>query len=99
MSTSISLTLPRAATTARSTVFVPGASVRRVQLPSAAKNRKWPVADVGTSAVNSPLESSSRTRDWIPAAQHAALNHGFFGHVDAGQTEAALGCCAHDLLL
>src|SRR5207342_153707 len=32
-------------------------------------------------------------RDRITAAQHAALNHGFFGHVDTGQTEAAFGCC------
>jgi hypothetical protein len=40
MSTSISLTLPRAATTGLSTVFAPGARVRSVQLPSAAKKRK-----------------------------------------------------------
>ena len=31
-----------------------GASVRSVQSPGAAKNRNCPVADVGTSAVNSP---------------------------------------------
>jgi hypothetical protein len=40
MSTSISLTLPRAATTGLSTVLAPGARVRSVQLPSAAKKRK-----------------------------------------------------------
>ena len=38
-----------------------GASVRSVHSPGAAKNRNCPVADVGTSAVNSPVRSSSRT--------------------------------------
>ncbi len=38
-----------------------GASVRSVHSPSPAKNRKCPVAEVGTSAVNSPVRSSRRT--------------------------------------
>src|SRR5205085_4564380 len=36
-------------------------SARTVHDPGAAKNRNDPVADVTTSAVNSPVESSSRT--------------------------------------
>ena len=84
-STSSSTTLPRAATTVRSTL-APGASVRSVQLPSPAKNRKWPVAEVGTSAVNSPRrveQPDVRARDRLAAAQHAALDDGFLGDVDA----------------
>src|ERR1700761_9444903 len=38
-------------------------SARNVQDPGAAKNRKSPVADATTSAVNSPEESSSRTNE------------------------------------
>src|SRR5918997_1528006 len=78
-STSTSDTVPRMATTLRSSL-APGARVRSVQLPSPAKNRKCPVAEVGTSAVNSPPESSRRTyapatgasprstRPWITAS-------------------------------
>ena len=58
---STSATKPWAATTGWSTGCAPGASTRNVQVPGPAKNRKCPVADVGTSAVNSPLLSSSRT--------------------------------------
>ena len=38
-----------------------GDSARSVQVPGAAKKRKSPVADATTSAVNSSVESSSRT--------------------------------------
>ena len=38
-------------------------SARSVHDPGAAKNRKSPVADATTSAVNSPEESSSRTNE------------------------------------
>src|ERR1700709_1865816 len=38
-----------------------GDRARSVQVPGAAKNRKSPVADATTSAVNSSLESSRRT--------------------------------------
>ena len=48
-------------TTGRSTVAERGARVRSVHLPGPAKNRNWPVADTGTSAVNSPVRSRSRT--------------------------------------
>ena len=36
-------------------------SARSVQVPGAAKNRNCPAGEVTTSAVNSPVESSSRT--------------------------------------
>ena len=36
-------------------------SARSVQVPGAAKNRKSPDAEATTSAVNSPVPSSSRT--------------------------------------
>src|SRR5215213_8599801 len=39
-----------------------GDSARSVQVPGAAKNRKSPVADATTSAVNSSEESSRRTK-------------------------------------
>ena len=56
-----SATEPTWAVTFWSTASALGASVRSVHSPSPAKNRKCPVADVGTSAVNSPVRSSSRT--------------------------------------
>ena len=59
--TSTSDTEPRAATTCWSSL-APGARVRRVQRPSPAKNRKWPVAEVGTSAVNSPPDRAAARR-------------------------------------
>jgi hypothetical protein len=59
--TSTVLMAPFDATTIRLTGSAPGAKVRTVHSPGAAKNRYWPVALVGTSAVNSPVESSSRT--------------------------------------
>src|SRR5690606_615018 len=36
-------------------------SARTVQVPGAAENRTWPASDETTSAVNSPVPSSSRT--------------------------------------
>ena len=56
-----SATEPMAATTFLSSVSAFGARVRNVHSPSPAKNRKCPVAEVGTSAVNSPVRSSRRT--------------------------------------
>ena len=38
-----------------------GGRVRSGHSPGAAKNRKWPVAEVGFSAVSSPVLSSSRS--------------------------------------
>src|SRR5215212_279895 len=75
-----SATDPTAAVTFLSTTSALGARVRSVHSPSAAKKRKWPVADVGTSAMNSPVASRSRTyapatgcparriRPWITAS-------------------------------
>jgi len=59
--TDTSATVPVAATTFWSVVSAFGANVLNVHSPGAAKNRNWPVADVGTSAVNSPDRSSRRT--------------------------------------
>src|SRR3954454_17180751 len=59
--TATSATTPCWATTLRSTTSAFGANVRTVHSPGAAKKRKCPVAEVGTSAVNSPDRSSSRT--------------------------------------
>ena len=61
MVTVTSATEPTAATTLLSTGSALGASVRSVHSPSPAKNRKCPEIEVGTSAVNSPVRSSSRT--------------------------------------
>src|SRR5689334_6982755 len=61
MVTSTSATTPLAAVTLLSTGSVCGARVRSVHSPGLAKNRKCPVAEVGTSAVNSPVASSNRT--------------------------------------
>jgi len=41
--------------------LAPGASARTVHLPGEAKNRNAPLALDTTSAVNSPVASSSRT--------------------------------------
>ena len=61
MAMATSATEPRAATTRWSTGSDFGARVRSVHSPSPAKNRNWPCSLVGTSAVNSPVRSSSRT--------------------------------------
>jgi hypothetical protein len=55
-----SATSPSAASTVASTV-PPGTSARSVHVPGAAKKRNPPSGEVGTSAVNSPVESSRRT--------------------------------------
>ncbi len=60
-STSRVVVAPAEATTRRSAGFSPGAKVRTVQCPGAAKKRNAPPASVGTSAVNSPPASSRRT--------------------------------------
>src|SRR5690606_382676 len=59
--TRTSATAPCWALTVRSTGGAPAASVRTVHVPGTAKNRNSPASFVGTSAADSPDESSNRT--------------------------------------
>ena len=59
-------------------------SARSVQVPGAAKNRKSPDAEATTSAVNSPVPSSSRTNappTGCVAGQHPPGEHGLLAQV------------------
>ena len=68
-------------------------------MPGAAKNRKSPPADATTSAVNSPVPSSSRTNapaDGPAVGDDAPGEHGLAAEVGVrGQLPALVRCPAH----
>src|SRR5882757_247864 len=73
-----------------------GDRARSVQVPGAAKNRKSPVADATTSAVNSSLESSRRTNapptDWpAPSTTRPVITVSFSRSTLAGNVSPCFG--------
>src|SRR6185312_5697068 len=73
-----------------------GDSARSVQVPGAAKNRKSPVAEATTSAVNSSVLSSSRTNapptGWPePSTTRPVMTVSFSRSTLAGSVRPCLG--------